>query len=211
VNTASSPPAAAVVLAAGLGSRFGETPKLTAKLRGKPLLQHVLDTLYEAHIAPIVVVLGYASADVRGAIAWRDEIQLTNAHPERGMLRSVLLGLRRLDQLWSVPQRTLIVLGDQPRLGVEQLQRLTAAPADEERPFVVPRYQDGQAGNPVLLEASGRVMAEQFAVHTRKDMDRGLSQLFLKVPEHVRYVDVAGANPDIDTPGDLAALELEVN
>jgi CTP:molybdopterin cytidylyltransferase MocA/ubiquinone/menaquinone biosynthesis C-methylase UbiE len=196
-----------VVLAAGLGTRFGETPKLIAPLSGRPVLQHVLDTLHEAGIAPIVVVLGHAGADVRRAIAWRDEIQLINAHPERGMLRSVLLGLRRLDQQWSAPQRTLIVLGDQPRLRVDQLHRLLATPADEERPFVVPHYQDGQAGNPALLEASGRVLAEQFVVHTRKDIDRGLSQLFVKFPERVRHVDVAGANPDVDTPADLAGLE----
>jgi molybdenum cofactor cytidylyltransferase len=200
-------PAAAVVLAAGLGTRFGETPKLVAPLAGRPLLQHVLDTLREAGIAPIVVVLGHASAEVRQAIEWHDEMQVTNAHPERGMLRSVLLGLRRLDQLWSVPQRTLIVLGDQPRLRVDQLQALLAIPADEERPFVVPLYQDGQPGNPVLLEASGRVLAEQFAVHTRNDTDRGLSQLFFRFPERVRHVDMAGANPDIDTAADLAALE----
>jgi CTP:molybdopterin cytidylyltransferase MocA/ubiquinone/menaquinone biosynthesis C-methylase UbiE len=200
-------PAAAVVLAAGLGTRFGETPKLIAPLAGRPVLQHVLDTLHEAGIAPIVVVLGHASAAMRRAIEWRDEIQVTNAHPERGMLRSVLLGLRRLDEVWSVPQRTLIVLGDQPRLRVDQLQTLLATSADEERPFVVPRYEDGQAGNPVLLEASGRVLAEQFVVHRRKDIDRGLSQMFFKLPELVRHVDVVGANPDIDTPADLVALE----
>ena len=158
-------------------------------------------------IAPIVVVLGHARDEVRRAVEWRDEVQVNNPHPERGMLRSVLLGLRRLDAMWSVPERTLIVLGDQPRLRVDQLQTLLATAADEERPFVVPRYGDGQAGNPVLLEASGRVLAEQFAIHTRKDVDRGLSQMFVRFPERVRFVDVAGANPDIDTPDDLASLE----
>lgn len=200
-------PASAVVLAAGLGTRFGEKPKLIAQLGGKPVLQHVLDMLHEAGIAPIVVVLGHARDEVLRAIAWRDEVQVNNPHPERGMLRSVLLGLRRLDEMWSVPERTLIVLGDQPRFRVDQLQILLATAADEERPFLVPRYQDGQTGNPVLLEASGRVLAEQFAIHTRKDIDRGLSQMFVKFPELVRYVEVAGANPDIDTADDLASLE----
>ena len=202
--------AAAVVLAAGLGTRFGEEPKLIAPLAGKPVLQYVLDALHEAEIAPTVVVLGHASGDLKQAVAWRDEVQVINKNPERGMLRSVLLGLRRLDQMWSVPERTLIVLGDQPRLRADQLEAILAAPPDQEHPFVVPRYEDGQAGNPVLLEATGRVIAQQFAVHTRKDTDRGLSQLFAKFPEAVRYVDVPGANPDVDTPEDLAALESKL-
>jgi len=202
--------AAAVVLAAGLGTRFGEEPKLIAPLAGKPVLQHVLDTLAAVELAPVVVVLGHASAEVRAAIAWRDEIVVTNPHPERGMLRSILLGLRRLDQVWSAPERTLIVLGDQPQLGGEAVATLLAADVDQERPFVVPRYTDGRPGNPVLLEASGRVVAEQFAIHSRRDAERGLSMLFAKSPDAVRYVDTPGANPDIDTPEDLVLLEMLV-
>jgi molybdenum cofactor cytidylyltransferase len=195
-----------VVLAAGLGTRFGEAPKLIAPLAGKPVLQHVLDTLHEAGIAPVVVVLGHAGDRVRSGVVWHDEVAVINRTPERGMLRSVLLGLRRLDQIWSAPERTLIVLGDQPRLRVNQLETILASAVDEERPFVVPRYEDGQPGNPALLEATGRVIAEQFVIHSRKDTDRGLSQLFAKFPEAVRYVDVGGANPDVDTPEDLATL-----
>ena len=202
--------AAAVVLAAGLGTRFGAAPKLIAPLVGKPVLQHVLDTLHEADIAPIVVVLGHASAEVKAAITWRDEAQVINKNPERGILRSVLLGLRRLDQMWSVPARTFVVLGDQPRLRADQLDAIVATAADEERPFVVPRYGDGNLGNPVLVEASGRVIAQQFVVHTRKDSDRGLSQLFAKFPNAVRFVDVPGMNPDVDTEADLASLESKI-
>jgi len=198
---------AAVVLAAGLGTRFGETPKLIAPLAGKPILQHVLDALRAQAIAPVVVVVGHARDQVTRAVSWRDEVLVVNRNPERGMLRSVLLGLRRLDEMWAVPERTLIALGDQPRLRGAQIEALLAVKPDQERPFVVPRYQDGRPGNPVLLEASGRTVAQQFVVHTRKDTDRGLSQLFARFPEAVRYVDVPGVNPDVDTPAELAALE----
>ncbi len=202
--------AAAVVLAAGLGTRFGQTPKLIAPLAGKPLLQHVLDTLHESEIGPIVVVLGHASDDVRRSVAWRDEVVVINRHPTRGILRSVLLGLRRLAQIWSLPNRTLVVLGDQPLLRAEQLSVLLGTPVDEERPFVVPRYEDGQSGNPVLLEAGGRFAVEQFLRSSRATDDRGLGQFFARSPDKVRVVDIPGANPDVDTAADLERLEPTV-
>jgi CTP:molybdopterin cytidylyltransferase MocA/SAM-dependent methyltransferase len=200
------PRAAGVVLAAGLGKRFGDTPKLIATLSGKPLLQHVLDTLHEAEIAPIVVVLGHAINEVRAAIRWRDEIQVRNRYAERGILRSVLLGLRRLDEAWSLPDRTLIVVGDQPRLRNDQIESVLAAPIDEDRPFVVARYADGHSGNPVVLEASGRLVSQQLIAARRADTDRGLSQFFGSLGDRVRYVDVPGINPDVDTSEQLSAL-----
>jgi CTP:molybdopterin cytidylyltransferase MocA/SAM-dependent methyltransferase len=201
--------AAAVVLAAGLGKRFGDTPKLTATLAGKPILQHVLDTLHHAEIAPVVVVLGHAIEQVRAAIDWHDEIQVENRHAERGILRSVLLGLRRLDQIWSLPDRTLVVVSDQPQLRTDQIASLLAVAVDDERPFVVARYADGHTGNPVLLEAGGRLLAEQLIAATRSDTDRGLSQFFGALDERVRYVDVPGVNPDVDTTADLEAIERQ--
>jgi CTP:molybdopterin cytidylyltransferase MocA/SAM-dependent methyltransferase len=180
---------------------------MTALLGGKPILQHVLDTLHEAGVAPVVVVLGHASDDVRSSVEWRAEIEVVNRHPERGILRSVLLGLRRLAQTWSLPERTIVLLGDQPFLSPEQISVLLATPVDEQRPFVVPRYEDGQSGNPVLLEAGGRFEVEQFLRLSRATDDRGLSQVFAQFPDKVRVVDVPGANHDIDTTADLERLE----
>jgi molybdenum cofactor cytidylyltransferase len=200
---------AAVVLAAGLGHTIWRNTQADCAARpGKPILQHVLDALRAQAIAPVVVVVGHARDQVVRAISLSDEVVVVNRNPERGMLRSVLLGLRRLDEMWAVPERTLIALGDQPRLRRRADRwHCCRRHRTRKRPFVVPRYQDGRPGNPVLLEASGRTVAQQFVVHTRKDTDRGLSQLFARFPEAVRYVDVPGLNPDVDTPDELAALE----
>ena len=48
---------AAVVLAAGAGSRFGGG-KLLAPLEGRPILQHVLERLEGAGLDDVVVVVG---------------------------------------------------------------------------------------------------------------------------------------------------------
>ena len=51
----------AIVLAAGAGRRFGGA-KLLATLDGRPILQHVLDTIAGADLGDVIVVLG-ADAD----------------------------------------------------------------------------------------------------------------------------------------------------
>ena len=47
---------AALVLAAGRSTRMGDTNKLTLPLRGKPLVCHVVDALYQTSVSEIVVV-----------------------------------------------------------------------------------------------------------------------------------------------------------
>ena len=102
--------------------------------------------------------------------------------------------------LLSDAQRAVVLLGDQPRLSAAQLDVILAVPRDESRPIVVPRYS-GMPGNPVLLERAAWPLAAQL------EGDTGMVQLFATNRDLVRYVDVEGANPDVDTAADLAALD----
>ena len=56
-----------VILAAGMGSRFGGTKQLL-HLGGKPLVQHVVDASVAAGLDEIVVVLGHDAERVREGI-----------------------------------------------------------------------------------------------------------------------------------------------
>jgi len=190
-------PAAGLVLAAGNSRRFGSA-KLLAALDGRPLLQHVLDVAAEVRLHPVVVVLGADAPALRQACSWRDEVLVVNPDPDAGLSGSVRLGLAQL--AFSQVQRAVVLLGDQPRLSAKQLRSILAAPADETRPIVVPRY-GGSPGNPVLLERAVWPMASGLAG------DAGMSQLIRSRPALVRYLDVAGDNPDVDTPADLDVLE----
>lgn len=188
--------AGAVVLAAGAGSRFGGQ-KLLAELKGTPILQYVLNLAATAALDPVVVVLGSDADALATRLWWRDEVRLINPDPERGLSSSVQMGLASLSL--SDAERAAVLLGDQPRLSATQLATILAAPKDAARPFVVPRYK-GVPGNPVLLERAAWPLAE------RLTGDAGMVQLFGANPELVRYVDVDGTNPDIDTAADLSAL-----
>lgn len=191
-----APGCAAVILAAGRATRFGSA-KLLAGLDGRPLLQHVLDLAAEARLEPVVVVLGADAPTLRQACSWRTEVLVVNPDPDAGLSSSVRLGLAQL--ALSQVERVVVLLGDQPRLSATQLRAILAAPTDQARPIVVPRYA-GLPGSPALLERAAWPLAATLTG------DQGMSQLFDARPDLIRRVDLEGANPDVDTPADLEEL-----
>ena len=188
----------AVVLAAGAGSRFGGG-KLLAPLEGRPVLQHVLDTLADAGLTNVVVVLGDDAAAMETALQWRTERRVRNPHPSRGLASSLQVGLAAGGEGSGVaPDAALIVLGDQPELRREAIDAILGA--GDGTHAIVPRYEQDRGRNPVLLPA------RLWPVARGLSGDRGLGAWLAAHPEEVREVPVAGANPDIDRRADLAEL-----
>ena len=62
----------AIVLAAGEAKRFGASKQL-AHVRGKALLQHVLDQLQSPRIGEVIVVLGAHADEIRNQIHFSRE------------------------------------------------------------------------------------------------------------------------------------------
>ncbi|HYO44021.1 MAG TPA: nucleotidyltransferase family protein [Candidatus Limnocylindrales bacterium] len=189
----------AVVLAAGASLRFG-SQKLLAPLAGKPVLQHTLDAVAAAGLRDVVVVLGDGRAEVEAAIAWRSERRVTNARPGDGLSSSLRMGLDAAaedDEVAAV----LVVLGDQPAIRPEVIRAVVEAADGSATPFVCARYAADGAPNPVLVRRVAWAMAAGIAG------DRGLGPLLATRPDLVLAVPVAGTNPDVDTPADLAALQ----
>jgi choline kinase len=62
----------AVIIAAGDGGRLqpltNETPKPLLKVQGRPLINHVLDALFDAGIRRTTVVVGYRGDQIRSAL-----------------------------------------------------------------------------------------------------------------------------------------------
>jgi molybdenum cofactor cytidylyltransferase len=92
----------------------------------------------------------------------------------------------------------LIALGDQPRVDPAVIAALLAT--DPGHAVVVPRYPGGADPNPVLVRRAAFALLDEVAG------DRGLRPVLARHPELIFEVPVAGANPDVDTPADLAAL-----
>lgn len=196
---------AAVVLAAGAGSRFGGG-KLLAPLDGRPVLQHVLDALAAAGILETTVVLGDDAAAIGDAIPWRGERRVVNPRPADGLASSLRIGVAAAGRRATAsadpgPDALLVCLGDQPLLRPAVVEALVAAlAADSARPVVVPAYADDRGRNPVLLGRAVWPLAEAATG------DRGLGPLLAAHPELVTAVPLPGDNPDVDTPADLDRL-----
>ncbi len=188
-----------LVLAAGAGSRFGGG-KLLAPIGGRPILQHVLDALAAAGLADVVVVLGRDAAAVEAAMTWRSERRVINPAPERGLSSSLQVGF---DAIGPDAGSVLVALGDQPLVGADVIRSLLDAPPQRGRPIVVPAYAEDAGRNPVVLDRPA------FGLVAEAAGDRGLGPVLAAHPQLVTEIAVAGTNPDVDTPADLAhALEV---
>ncbi len=188
-----------IVLAAGAGSRFGGA-KLEARLDGKPVLQHVLDALAEAGIDDPVVV---TAAPLLADIEWGAARPVTNPEPERGLASSLQVGWAAAMNESEPPDAVIVALGDQPMVRPDVVAALVAIPLDATRPIVAPRYAGSSARNPVRLERDATPLVEAATG------DRGVGPIIDDRPELVRWLDVDGDNPDVDTLADLAhAAEL---
>lgn len=85
----------AVILAAGVGSRLGEstanTPKCLVAIGGKPLIKHQLEALADHGIGPVLVVLGYQAEAVQKALGEGAEYVINSRYAQTNSLYSLWL------------------------------------------------------------------------------------------------------------------------
>jgi molybdenum cofactor cytidylyltransferase len=191
----------AIVLAAGLGRRFGGA-KLLAPFRGRPLLSYSCEAVRSARESGLLAAAwGVVAADDQAARSLIERAGLgpvTNIRTAEGISHSIRLGL---DAAASEPAlgAVLLLLGDQPLIQVSTMRHLVQAWLDRSGPAIRPRYaeQPDAPGHPVLLDRTLWPLAQ------RATGDHGLADL---LPPPV-LIDVPGGNPDIDTRPDLHRLQ----
>jgi CTP:molybdopterin cytidylyltransferase MocA len=186
----------AIVLAAGVGSRFGGG-KLLTRLGGQPIIEAVLDNLRDAPVEEVIVVIGADAKRLREVCERYGVRTVDNEEWERGQSTSVLAGLRACDG-----EAAVVLLGDQPLIGVGAVERLVAAFAEGAR-VAVATY-GGKWRNPVLFSRDVWPLLE-----TELAGDEGARPVLRRHPELVVEVPCEGVGDpmDVDTREDLRRLE----
>jgi CTP:molybdopterin cytidylyltransferase MocA len=181
---------AALVLAAGAGSRYG-APKALVELDGERLVDRAIRVLRQGGIIPTYVVQGAAVlTDLSGA-----EV-VDNPDWPSGMGSSLRAGISALP---AAVQAVVVVPVDQPGLTAAALGRvLAAAQGDRQQALVVATYA-GRRGHPVLLGRRHWAGVAGAAVG-----DTGARAYLATRPDvvEVECADVA-SGVDVDEPADL--------
>ena len=193
---------AAVLLAAGLGSRFdptGESDKLLAPwLDGKPVLWHSASRVLAAVDEVIAVIR--PGQDQRRECLERLGIRVVSSGAARlGMGAALSDGIAAL----AGADGALVCLGDMPAVSGQTLIRVRDAITDA-RAIVAPRF-NGTPGHPVGFGA------HWFDELRALDADRGPRHLLTRHEVSWLTVDDPGCRLDVDHPADLAMQASAIN
>jgi molybdenum cofactor cytidylyltransferase len=136
----------AVVLAAGTSDRLGQ-PKQLLELEGKPLLQHAVDRAAD-HFDEVVVVLGHETARIEAAVDLPSTARVViNERFAEGHHGSVRVGFAEASKRGA---DVAMLLGDQPYIGEDLIERTIVAFRNSTAPVVRPRHGEAP-GHPVLV------------------------------------------------------------
>jgi molybdenum cofactor cytidylyltransferase len=134
-----------LVLAAGESRRMGVTKQLLP-FGHNTILGQVIRNALESNLDEIIVVLGYQAQEIGQNISDAPVKVVVNPEFREGLSSSIKKGLSNITETSAV----MILLGDQPLVGKEIINRLLAELGRGDRGIIVPVY-DNIRGHPVIF------------------------------------------------------------
>ena len=189
-----------LVLAGGQGARLGGQDKGLVKLRGRPMIEHVL-----ARLAPQVgKVLVNANRNMESYTGYGYEV-ISDSHTGfQGPLAGMASGLQH-----TTSKYLLCVPCDSPLLLTNLADRLLGACSQNAAKIAIPH--DGNRTHPVfaLIDCSLRESLEEYLAGGDRKIDRWMSQHQMVT---VDFSDAVESFSNINTEDDLnrTALTMEV-
>ncbi|MDA3014457.1 MAG: nucleotidyltransferase family protein [Actinomycetota bacterium] len=180
---------AAVLLAAGAGSRFeGPSHKLLADVHGQPVWKHALDAVLASEIELVVVVTGAGQLPDLEPI----DPRVTSVHNPAwtsGQASSLRVGIETAAKLGA--DSVVIGLADQPGVTPDAWDRI----ARSRSPLAVALYGEHR-GHPVLITS-------EYWAELPHAGDLGARDILSKHVDSVEAIPCNGSPDDIDTEKDL--------
>jgi len=191
------PKVAGIVLAAGKGTRMGQTKQLLP-FQGRTILECVVDSALASSLHRVIVVIGHQSDLIEPLLQGRGVTVIVNPLFSTGQSSSLQAGLR---ELTDESEAALFLLGDQPLVTPQTIDRVIAAYQASRSPIVVP-VSAGRRGNPALFSR------ETFPSIQRLSGDCGARPLFDEYAERLLALPVPGPDIlfDVDTEEDYRLL-----
>ena len=194
---------AGIILAGGSSKRFGR-PKQLLKLKGKYLLEYVLNAALESELNHVVLVLGHEHQNILqtlGACTTHERLEVVINHRYlEGQSRSLQAGLLKIRQTFPA---VMFLLGDQPMLDSNTIDHMLERFRHSGKDICVP-ICNGQRRNPTIFN---RVLYDQLMAI---EGDIGARDIIRANPGRVLYIEMN--DPvcffDIDSQKDLVNLQL---
>lgn len=197
----------AVVLAAGRSTRMGKVKQLLPWGQST-LLGEVIGKLLQTAVSEIVIVTGYARAEVELAAQLaatgdgRVRCVFNPEFAESEMARSLQVGLQALS---SNAHAALVALADQPNFDPNIAEAILQRWRETQAEITAPMHA-GQRGHPLLFDRAlwPRIMALPLNANPREAVQAAATFEKVDVPSAISWAD-------IDTPEDYAAMHSLAN
>jgi molybdenum cofactor cytidylyltransferase len=188
---------AGIMLAAGESSRF-PTNKLLFPLKGKPLVRLAVESVLDAGLDPLLVVVGRDGAQVTEALAGLRIQIVGNPDFEKGQSVSLTAGLSTLSDVVSA---VIVGVADMPLLRSSTFRRLVRTFVEEGRPVVAARSGE-RVGVPVLFARN------LFSELLELKGDRGARVIVQRHIKEASFIDVEEEELiDVDDQNDFERVQ----
>ena len=143
-------PTAGIILAAGSSKRLGR-PKQLLRVKGRSLIERVVNAALASDLDRIVLVLGYQHEDISRHLARQTDISrlkvVINRRYREGLSRSLCTGL---NEVMNTHPSVMFLLGDQPLVNSSAINDLLTAFRNSTKDICVP-VRDKDRGNPTIF------------------------------------------------------------
>ncbi len=189
---------AAVVLAAGIGSRSGRN-KLLVEKDGEPMFLKALNAAVKSKASPVFLVTGYQADIMEEYVENIDVNILQNPSFRSGVRTSIALGLK------SVPgfcAGAVLIPADMPNITAEHINKMIDVFSKEKGKSLVVSTYKGSRQNPILwskdLFDNADIVPEN--AHIRP--------VFMEHSDYTKNVDIKNAEEifDVNFPSDIEKL-----